>query len=121
MANKISAEWVVPPSVAFPAMYDEWRRRVYAAVLAIMESYKPRAESWMKQNAPWMDRTGNARQSLFTDIETQAQEVVSLIFAHGVDYGVFLEFKNQGRFAVIAPALDYFFPQIMADIQAVLR
>jgi len=75
----------------------------------------------MKANAPWVDRTGAARQSLRAEVEpptaAQVQQMVELILAHGVEYGVFLELKNAGAFAIINPTLDAAAPKIWADIR----
>jgi hypothetical protein len=37
-----------------------------------------------------------------------------------MDYGTFLELANQGRFAIITPALDVFGPQIWNDAKALI-
>jgi hypothetical protein len=120
VANKITAQWEVSPSTAFTGMYDEWVVWVFNAVRTIMTAYIPEAENWMKSTAPWQDRTGNLRASLYAVVEDQPYTIVELVFDYGLDYGVYLEFKNQGRFAIIAPALDYHYPRIMADIQRLL-
>jgi hypothetical protein len=73
----------------------------------------------MKENAPWTDRTSNARQTLWAEVFAMS-DVVVLAFGHGMDYGTFLELANQGRFAIITPALDVFGPQIWNDAKALV-
>lgn len=76
-----------------------------------------------RENAPWTDRTGNARQSLrayvnddvpptYPDPQDLARDVVALYLSHGMDYGVYLEARWQGRYAVIMPTLQRYYPEI---------
>lgn len=106
--------WQTPPSTAVPEMTAAYKRQLHRALFVLSVSYAPRIEAWMKQNAPWTDRTGNARQTLWAEAFDFA-DVVVLAFGHGVSYGVFLELANAGRYAVITPALDYFAPKIWQD------
>lgn len=112
--------WDTPPSTAVPEMVSTYRARLHRALFALALSYAPRIETWMKENAPWMDRTGNARQTLWAEVFDLA-DVIVLSFGYGVSYGTFLELANQGRYAVITPALDYFGPRIWADARRLLR
>ena len=59
-----------------------------------------------KENRPWTDRTGHARQRLFAD-STRVQNGYQLRLAHGVDYGIWLEFAHERRFAIIEPTITY--------------
>lgn len=62
-------------------------------------------EARAKADAPWTNRTGAARAGLHG---TSAVDGTSLevVLAHGVDYGVWLELANQGRYAVIPGTLQ---------------
>lgn len=111
--------WIIEPEVAFPELLDWYADVVYQGLVALAHRYAAEIEAWMKANAPWTDRTGNLRRSLYAEVLELAQEIV-LGFDYGLDYGVYLEFSNQGRFAVIAPALDHFGPRIWADVQALV-
>ncbi len=112
--------WQVPPEQAFTGLYDQWHAAVLSTVHSVCQATAPQAENWMKQNAPWTDRTGNARQSLNAHAEI-APPVVRLVLDHGMEYGKYLEFKHAGRFAIVGPAVDVFTPRIMQAIQAALR
>jgi hypothetical protein len=111
--------WDNPPSTAVPEMVEEYHWQVYNALWRLARSYAPRIEEWMKQNAAWTDRTSNARQTLWAEVFAMS-DVVVLAFGHGMDYGTFLELANQGRFAIITPALDVFGPQIWNDAKALV-
>jgi hypothetical protein len=113
----LKVTWYTTPQQAWPKYFTNWANNARKAIAALLLSYAPRIESWMKENAIWEDQTGNARQSLYASMETVSEQVFMLYWGHGMSYGVFLEMSNQGRFGILSPALDYFYPQIVADIQ----
>ena len=106
------------PEQVFLANFDAYLDDIHAALAALMQSYAPRIEAWMKQNASWTDRTGNARQGLLTEVEMVIDEAIYLYLAHKMDYGQYLELNHQGRFAIIVPALEHFAPLIWRDVKA---
>lgn len=93
------------------AALDNRMRRV---ITGQFEYHKDVATTFMKDTAPWTDRTGNARSGLFT---TTAYGVGGdhweLILAHSVYYGIFLEVCNSGKYGVIQKALDYIGPLLL--------
>lgn len=112
-------QWSNPPSTAVPDMVITYRQKLHRALFLLAVSYAPRIETWMKQNAVWTDRTGNARQTLWAET-FDFMDVIVLAFGHGVSYGTFLELAHQGRYAIITPALDHFAPKIWADANRLL-
>lgn len=111
--------WQVEPEDAFVELVQRYDEAIHEGVLQIANLYAPEVASWMKQNASWQDRTGNARQSLDSEV-IELTEAIVLAFGHGVDYGRFLENANAGRYAIVGPALDYFAPRIWADVQRMM-
>ncbi len=106
--------------------------KVQEALTKIAEYFAPILESSAKENAPWTDRTANARQSLRAYIGTDApagypssqqlaKEVVELFLSHGVEYGVNLETGFAGRFAIIYPTLQQHAPDIQRMLREVFR
>ena len=112
--------WVVGPEQAFGELAEEYTRAIHRSVRAIADRWAPEIQNWMKENAPWTDRTGNARQGLYTEVQDVANVMVSIILSHGVDYGLFLEVSNQGRYAIINPAIDHFGPKVWADVKRIM-
>jgi len=112
--------WTNPPSEAWPAMAGRYRRAIETGIFRIAQRWAPEIEQWMRDNAPWTDRTSNARQSLYTDVNFAVGEMVELIMAHGVEYGIYLELSNAGTYAIINPALDHFAPLIWQDVVRLL-
>lgn len=117
MRGAAGFEWVTSPETAFPELADAYASSLHRAVIALALRYAPDIESWMKSNAPWTDRTGNARQTLHVEVRQVVNDMVEIVLSHGVSYGVFLELKNAGRYAIVNPALDEFAPKIWSDVQ----
>jgi hypothetical protein len=112
--------WQNPPDQVFADLGDAYASAIHRGVFAIGQRWAPEIANWMKDNAPWTDRTGNARQTLWSDVDQVVNTMVEIIFAHGMDYGIFLELNNAGRYAIIGPALDHFAPLIWADVMRML-
>lgn len=75
------------------------------------------ALAYAKMNAPWDDRTGDAREGLDVEVESD-DESVSIQLYHTVDYGLWLEVIQSGRFAIIMPTLENFAaPRLEARIR----
>ena len=83
---------------------------------AILERAKPRAERYMKYNAPWTDRTGNARQGLHAATERHKLRLYALIFAHTVEYGIWLEVTHGGVNRIIEPSVRNQGDALMRDV-----
>lgn len=69
------------------------------------------ALAYMKANAPWKDRTGQARSTLMATVVDDEDAHTSTVFlGYGVFYGPLLENKTyRGRsYAIIRPTVSYF-------------
>lgn len=116
----LSIGWDRRPEDVFVEGYRNYWNTIVKAIQALCQSYAARIEAWMKENAVWMDRTGNARQSLYAAVDELVNGAV-ITLGYGVDYSVFLELANQGRFSILLPALDKFAAELWEDIQALFR
>ena len=112
--------WTTTPEEAFGALYDAYVRRLYMAVYVLCQRRKPDIENWLKDNAPWTDRTGNARQTLWSGVDGNGQVIV-ITLSHGMTYGYWLEVANAGRFAIVTPGVDHWGTVLMQDIQRLIR
>lgn len=83
--------------------------------------YEPQVENAAKHHAPWTDQTGNARQALRARAERLGRGRAVLFLYHGMAYGVHLELRNQGRYAVIMPTLRSFYPRVRQTLREVTR
>lgn len=116
----MSLIWHNPPGRAWGDLADAYTEAIEEALYRLAQRYAAEIEAWMKDNAPWTDRTGNARQTLYSEAERLVEGAVEIVLAHGMEYGIFLELSNGGTYAVIGPALDTFVPLIWQDVQALL-
>lgn len=80
--------------------------RVQRNVLAAAHWSAPQGEAYMRNNASWTDRTGNARNGLRATV-VQGPDSVAIVLFHSVPYGVFLEVRWGGKYAIIAPGMAF--------------
>lgn len=116
----MSVQWSNPPSHAWMQLADVYTQLIIRGVQRIAQARAVEIEAWMKINAPWTDRTSNARQTLTAEAEMLATQAVQVTLAHGVEYGIFLELAHAGTYAIIGPALDHWTPIIWHDVQQLL-
>ena len=116
----MSSIWLSPPDEAFAALAQAYHEQVRAGITAIAQRNAPLIQNWMKANAPWTDRTGNARQTLYTELQGLLTDMVAIILAHGVEYGIYLEMSNAGRYAIVGPALDEWGERLWQEVVSMM-
>lgn len=84
------------------AMQDEIIEVAKEAVGASMSE----AEREGKLNAPWTDRTGNARASITGTLAERDGDIIRGHLYIGMSYGVYLELKNHGRYRIVWPTIE---------------
>lgn len=116
-------KWDVPPDAVFPQMAQQYTKFCALTGVRVAETRAPEAEQWMKQNHPWTNRTGAAEAGLHVDVKDSPGVLTEIVFSHddSLDYPVYLEIANGGKFAIIAPAVDYWGPILMRDIQRIIN
>lgn len=77
------------------------------------------AEAHVKVSAPWSDRTGAARNGIRGTAEVTAGRA-ELVVSHAVDYGVWLELANHGRYAAIIPQMALTLADVKGDLRGLL-
>jgi hypothetical protein len=100
---------------------EDYEQKVLQAVQEVANYIQPVMESYAKQEAPWQDRTSNARQSLHSWVDPVAKDIVDIWLSHGVDYGVYLEQRWQGRWAIVYPTLEAHFEIILQMLQGIFE
>lgn len=79
------------------------------AMIAAAEYIAPQAEAYMRQNARWTDQTGNARSGLRAEVLVDmGGNRVAIVLYHSVSYGIWLETRWSGRYAIIRPTVQIF-------------
>lgn len=87
------------------AAHDQTVKRYIAAQFIRAEGD---AVTYAKQNAPWTDRSGNARAGLHAKASPiNGGQSFELLLAHSVFYGIFLESRFSGKYAIIMPTINW--------------
>ena len=88
-----------------------------------MENLAKEAERYMRRNAPWDDRTGAARKRLRAEVTTSFEQWqrnrVDIVLSHGVSYGIWLEVRWNGKYAIVGPTLEVYGPKAMQSIERI--
>jgi len=128
--------WVRPPEGVAKAI-EAYRERALAAVQAVAAYCGQEMQNAARSNAPWQDRTGNARSGLFFAVdgfglspivgkvgsvkggESGDKTVISgskdrliLTLGHTMYYGKFLETSNGGRYAIVMSTIETNLPNL---------
>jgi hypothetical protein len=82
------------------ARLNQFGPKVKHAMVAAAGYTATHAESYMKDQAPWTDRTGAARNGLGTKVVVETNKVAIVLY-HSVPYGVYLETRWDGKYAII--------------------
>lgn len=108
----ITSDTLTPGLKAFPEKLDR-------AVAQVADFYEPQVESYAKRNAPWTDRTANARNGLRAKAEHIPSKSHSIWITHGVPYGIWLEVKNEGEFGIIVDTIKSMGIVVMGTVRNV--
>lgn len=100
-SNSITIEWNDQLGVSL----DQLDRKISKRLESIVKHRARFAEGWARKNAPWTDRTGNARSGLFTRTEINPGTSYTIILSHTVPYGIWLEVRWDAKYAIIMPTL----------------
>ncbi len=85
-------------------------------------------EAHMKEKAPWRDSDGNrddrtpgeTRAALFTATNLAGPHK-SILFSHGVEWGIWLEINNHGKDQIIMPTVAVMGKKLMKSLRGSLR
>lgn len=80
--------------------------RIDRAVATIVEREADVAEAYARNNAPWRDRTTNARNGLTARAGHVPLKEHTITVAHGVPYGIWLEVRHGGKYRIIVPTIN---------------
>lgn len=89
-------------------------RKIYA----IMRDYAQEMEQYMKDNAPWEDNTGEARDGL-TAVLQEHPVAPTIYLYHTATYGKWLEIRWNGLYAIILPTIEDMGPGLIRALEGV--
>lgn len=113
--------WNIDPVEYMAAVVAERIDAIEQDVVRLIDDLTTQVEAWMKANARWTDRTGNARAGLYADIEHVVHQGVYLLMSHDVtlDYTWFLEANP--RTALLGDTADHWWPVILRGAMEIAR
>lgn len=139
-------KWIVAPSQQLVPAIEKYGRDVLVVVQAVANYWGQSVQDEGRQEAPWEDRTANARGGLFfavdgfgmspiygdvtpesksemSDVAIESGDANTLIitFGHTVFYGKFLELSNGGRYAIVMSTLEKNLPKLERMLQDALK
>lgn len=98
----------------------EMEAKMHARLHVLTEYTARDMESYARSHAPWKDRTGNARNGLRGITAIVPGKSYAVILAHGVSYGIWLEVRWSGKYAIIEPTLRHEIPKVEAQLANLL-
>lgn len=111
-------------SFVFDSLTPSLRRllpRVDAAVDIVFDRWEVEAESLMRGNASWTDRTGNARGGLFATHDSEPMVKHELTLYHTMPYGYWLEIRWSGKYAIIGPTMVDVAQRMSGDLASAIK
>lgn len=81
-------------------------QRLAPGMLMVSQTMALKIQEWAQENAPWTDRTSNARQTLNAKAYLEGAHHVCIELRHGVEYGIWLELAHQRRFAILEKSIE---------------
>lgn len=94
--------------------------KLHVAIGQVMEYNANEAQNSMRTGARWTDRTGNARQGLFARSGRDSGQHFILLY-HTVPYGIWLEVRWNGAYAIIEPTVLSQGQKVMADLSKLIK
>lgn len=99
---------------------EEKLRRILAAIIQVCQLHAGEAEGYMKNNAPWKDRTGVARASLHSKVLID-KDNITIRLSHGVEYGVYLEYAHGGKYAILNPTARLYKEKLIRSLNSLFK
>ena len=121
-SGAVTIRWIKTPA-SLQVAFRKYGQRVIVAVQAVAQYIAVKAQNEMRTNAPWTDRTGNARSGLFSFVQRAASDIVSIFLSHGsaVYYGIYLETNYSGKYAIIIPTIQRLLPEINKMLRGIFK
>lgn len=97
-------DWSKPPQDLGTAVVAYAESLVFDALVAYLEMKGAEIVAQMKRDAPWADRTGQARRELRHAVEVDGT-MLTLYLISGAPHGQYLELRWGGRYAIVSPTV----------------
>jgi hypothetical protein len=95
--------------------------RIDMAIGQLLMFWAGQIEDAMKRDARWKDQSANARQTLAAFTYKPKERVWVLVAKQHIDYGVFLELSNGGKYQIVMPTLQSYYPRIWGSVRDLMK
>lgn len=89
------------------------------AITIYLSGQETKVQNYARRNATWTDRTSNARNGLTAKYDGGRDRHVIRLF-HTVPYGIWLEVRWAGKYAIIVPTIEAEGQRIMKGLQGLI-
>lgn len=94
--------------------------RFQSALLMLAEITSVKMEEYAKDEAIWINRTGNARQGLRGDAYYVTKDQIEIVLSHQVEYGIWLELAHDRNYAILEEAIEENIDQLYSAIKRLI-
>ncbi|WP_352419831.1 hypothetical protein [Proteiniborus sp.] len=94
--------------------------KVRSAIGLYADTAAKKMEGEAKGNAPWTDRTSNARNSIRGDFGWKGKHAV-ISLSGNMNYSVYLELAHEKRFAILVPTIQKNAPEVIKGYQRLVK
>ncbi len=112
MSDAPSIKFTMKNEAQLKNNFNKYGRKLTAVIRTILDSTFTEMVNYAKENAVWIDRTGDARNSI-TSKDLSSGKVLRFYLTIGVDYGIWLEVANGGKYQILRPTMTIYEPRIM--------
>jgi len=77
-------------------------------------------QNYARTNKRWKDITGNARAGLNGGSFWQNPFMLMVFIAHSMEYGIYLELANDGKYDILQPTVNQFAPKIHESAKRIM-
>lgn len=77
-------------------------------------------ENFARTRSIWQNRTGNARKFLLGGAEVVDKNTVAAFVGHGVEYGIYLEYRWQRKYAILEKSVQAYSVETSREIGKLL-
>lgn len=98
--------------------------QLQSAIGKYLNGQDSRVQDYARTNAPWTDRTGNARNGLFAQYVgpgMQFNDRHTIRLYHTMPYGIWLEVRFAGEYAIIYPTIIHEGERIMSGLKNLIN
>lgn len=92
-----------------------FERKTSDRIVEAAQDLAEKIQAYAKENAPWEDRSGDAREGLGAAVEAD-KDTCAIYLSHSVEYGVWLEIRWGAKYAIIIPTIEQLGPEIYSQM-----